>query len=447
MGRGLFATEPAFRAMINACDEAVRSETGWSLVEELHAGEASTRVEVVQPVLFAMEVALAAVWRSHGVEPDAVVGHSMGEVAAAYFAGALTLEDAVRVVCRRSELLARVAGKGAMALVELPLDRAERAVAAFAGRISVAAANGPRSTVVSGDPGAVDALLETLAGENVFGKRVNVDVASHSGQMDGLRGELMDTLAGVAPQHARLPIWSTVTGSRQEGSGLGAAYWARNLREPVLFAPAVRGLLNGGHTLFVEVAPHPILLPAIEEEIAAGEHDGVVVASSRRDQDERRVLLKSLATLYVRGCPVDWEKHHSAGGRCVPLPVYPWQRERYWPDVPLAAEPETGGHPLLGPPVSVASRQGNEIRQRALAATSPAYLADHRVENEVVLPGAAFLEAALAAAADGYGAAPHRLAEVAFERMAVLKPGASRLVQLVLERTGDRTVLPGVRAE
>ena len=215
MGRQLLAEEPAFRAAIEGCDAAVARESGFSVLAELAADEGRSRlaeIDVVQPVLFSVEVALAALWRSWGVEPDALVGHSMGEVAAAHVAGILTLEDAAKVICRRSRLLRRVSGKGAMALVELALPEAEKALSGYEDRLSVAVSNGPRSTVLSGDPAALEAVLATLEKRGVFCRRVKVDVASHSPQVDPLREDLRAALSDVRPRKALLAMRSTVTG-------------------------------------------------------------------------------------------------------------------------------------------------------------------------------------------------------------------------------------------
>ncbi|XXT16878.1 SDR family NAD(P)-dependent oxidoreductase [Sorangium sp. So ce429] len=333
MGRQLLQREPVFRAAMAACDAAIAQETRWSLLEELDAGEERSRldqIDVVQPVLFAMGVALSALWRSWGVEPDAAVGHSMGEVAAAHVAGALTLEDAARVVCRRSQLMARLSGQGAMALVELPLAPAQQALGPYQGRVSVAASNSPSTTVLSGEPGALEELLSELGERGVFCRRVKVDVASHSPQMDPLLDALERELSGLAPAAARVPLCSTVTGEGCRGDELGAAYWARNLREPVLFSKAVERLSEGGPALFIEMSPHPVLGPAIDEGLRAHGRGGAALASLRREQDEARALRESLGALYARGYPVDFSRQHPSGGRCVPLPSYPWQRERYW---------------------------------------------------------------------------------------------------------------------
>ncbi|MRG97808.1 type I polyketide synthase [Polyangium spumosum] len=335
MGRRLLGVEGAFRAALEACDVAIQREAGFSVLAELEADEERSRfaeIDVVQPLLFAIEVGLAALWRSWGVEPAAVVGHSMGEVGAAYVAGALSLEDAARVICRRSRLLRTVSGKGAMALVELPMAECEALLASRTDRLSVAVSNGPRSTVLAGDPAALDEVLAGLEARGVFCRRVKVDVASHSPQMDPLRAELVTALSGIAPARANLPMRSTVTGERLVGDELVAEYWADNLRKPVLFSRVTQELMREGHTIFIEMSPHPILLPAVEENFGATGVEGAVVASLRRQADEQRSLLESLGALHVHGYPLDFRRFGGVGGRVVELPMYPWQKERYWFD-------------------------------------------------------------------------------------------------------------------
>ncbi len=342
MGRQLLSAEPAFRASLEACDQAIARESGFSVIEELHADVERSKlaqIDVVQPTLFAIEVALTALWRSWGVEPDAVVGHSMGEVAAAHVADALSLEDAVRIICRRSKVLRRVSGQGAMALVELSLPEAEAAIQGFEDRLSVAVSNSPRSTVLSGDPRALDEVAARLTREGVFCRMVKVDVASHSPQMDPLLGEIRESLAELSPRAARIPMYSTVTGAVSAGPELTAEYWSRNLRAPVLFSRSVQRLVEQDYTLFVEMSPHPILVSAIEEALRQGEHAGAALPSFRREQEERRELLLSLGALYAHGYTVDWRRLYPSGGRCVPLPTYPFQRQRYWIETPADAAP------------------------------------------------------------------------------------------------------------
>ncbi|MDC3954535.1 type I polyketide synthase [Polyangium jinanense] len=342
MGRRLLVEEPAFRAAIEACNEAIEREAGFSVLAELGADEVASRlaeIDVVQPVLFAIEVALAALWRSWGVEPDCVVGHSMGEVAAAHVAGMLGLEDAVRVICRRSRLLRRISGKGAMALVELPMTEAARALAGYEDRLDVAVSNGPRATVLSGDPGALEEVLAALEKQGVFCRRVKVDVASHSPQVDPLRDELLAALRDVRPSPGKVAMRSTVTGRALRGDELVASYWADNLRQPVRFSQVTQELLKEGHGLFVEVSPHPILLPSVEENLKEAKSAGVAIPSMRRQADERRSMLDALGALYTHGYEVAWDKLYPEGGRVVSLPAYPWQRERYWVEGVTYARP------------------------------------------------------------------------------------------------------------
>ncbi|XXT16435.1 SDR family NAD(P)-dependent oxidoreductase [Sorangium sp. So ce429] len=450
MGRDLLASDAVFRDALAACDAAIRREAGWSLLDELHADEGRSRlgqIDVVQPALFAMGVALAALWRSRGVEPDAVVGHSMGEVAAAHVAGALSLDDAARVICRRSRLLRQVSGRGAMAVVELPLDEAEAAIARHRDSLSVAASNSPRSTVLAGAPEALDEVLAALSEQGVFCRRIKVDVASHSPQVDPLRGELLEALRELAPGRPRVAMLSTVIGGSCDEEPLDAGYWARNLREPVLFSRAVERLLEGGHALFIEMSPHPVLLPAVEEGLRHGGHEGAAVPSLRREQGAQRVLLESLAALYARGCPVAWARLFPERGRCVPLPTYPFERERHWIDAGARpssaprrsrqARGEAGAHPLLGASFSVATQPGARFWERDLSpAGALSYLADHRVEGEIVLPGTAYLEMALAAATEVHGAGAHAIEEVTFDRMLAFPEAGARWVHVALAEEG-----------
>jgi acyl transferase domain-containing protein/acyl carrier protein len=344
MGRGLLAEEPAFRLALEACDEAIRRESGFSVLEEIASDEGRSRlseVDVVQPLLFALQVALTALWRSWGVQPDCVVGHSMGEVAAAHVSGALDLTDAAKVICRRSRLLRRLSGKGAMALVELTMADAERALVDYEGRLSVAVSNGPRSTVLSGDEAALEELLSALAKRGVFCRRVKVDVASHSPQVDALREDLSLSLRDVRPGARALAMRSTVTGEALQGPELDARYWVKNLREPVRFSQVTRGLLAEGRTLFVEMSPHPILVPSIEENLRDTGAQGAAIGSLRRQVEERRSLLEALGTLYAQGHGVDWSKLHPEGGRTVRLPGYAWQHERYWIEGGAPGKPAT----------------------------------------------------------------------------------------------------------
>jgi myxalamid-type polyketide synthase MxaE and MxaD len=451
MGRQLFADEPAFRAAIEECDAAIQREAGFSVRDQLAADEATSRlgeIDVVQPMLFAIAVALAALWRAWGVEPDAVVGHSMGEVAAAHVAGVLSLDDAARVICRRSRLLRRVSGKGAMGLVELTRAEAALAIAGREAQLSVAVSNGPRSTVISGDPEALEDVLAALETRGVFCRRVKVDVASHSPQMDPLREDLLAALTTIQPGHARLGMRSTVTAAAVRGPELDAGYWVENLREPVLFSSVIEGLIDEGFALFVELSPHPILLPSVEENLRAKSRAGASIASLRRNADERGTLLEALGALHVGGVDVEWNRLLPGRARSVSLPGYPWQRERYWIDLepssaitPRSSGARRAGHPLLGEAFFPADRPGTHYWEQWLSVSALPYLDEHRVRDQVVFPGAGYVEMALLAGAEIYGEGGFILEDLSFEHLLTLTAGGARRVQVALrDDDGERAL-------
>ncbi|MFC5184935.1 SDR family NAD(P)-dependent oxidoreductase [Actinomadura harenae] len=335
MGAGLWRESEAFRTRLTECSEALAPHTDWSLIDVVTgAGDATLleRVDVVQPALFAVMVSLAEVWRSLGVVPDAVVGHSQGEIAAACVAGALSLEDAARVVALRSQAIARFAGEGGMASVAVSADKAADLVERWDGRLSVAAMNGPSATVVSGDAEAIDELVMACEERGVRARKVPVDYASHSSHMDVLKDDLAAALSGVTMGAARVPFYSAMTGGRMETAGVGAEYWFENLRNPVRFDTAIRALLDDGHRVFVESSAHPVLTMAIEETLEVAELPELVVAGTlRREHGDTRRLLTSAAELHVRGVRVDWAG--LLGGppaRSVDLPTYAFDRRRYW---------------------------------------------------------------------------------------------------------------------
>ncbi|MEK7785835.1 MAG: acyltransferase domain-containing protein, partial [Chloroflexota bacterium] len=437
MGRQLLAQEPVFREALEQCEKAFQAFVDWSLIAELTADESKTRlneIDVIQPTLFAIEVALATLWRSWGVEPDAVVGHSMGEIAAAHVAGALTLEDAARIICGRSRLLKRVSGQGAMAVVELSFDEAQKAIAGYEDRLSIAVSNSPRSTVLSGDPAALDEVIQKLQKQEVFCRPVKVDVASHSPQMDPLRADLLQLLGDLQPRQATAPIYSTVTNETEDGAKLEAAYWVNNLRQPVRFWSAVQRLLADGHDIFIELSPHPVLLPAIQQGLQQIGQSGATLPSMRREEEERAVLLGSLGALYTLGRAPDWSRLYPDGGQPARLPLYPWQREHFWVDdlEKTAKRRVNAGHPLLGQHLKSSVHADTYFWEIELGLDALPYLADHRVQDSAILPAAAFVEMALAAASEAFGKESHELIAVAFKEALVIREDDVRTAQVVI---------------
>jgi len=440
MGRELLEQEPAFREAMERCDRAIQKYTGWSVLEELAADEASSRlteVDVVQPAIFAVQVSLAALWRSWGVEPDAVVGQSLGEVAAAHVVEALTLEDAARVICRRSRLVKKTSGQGGMAVVQLSLQEAERAISGREGRVSVAVNSSPYSTVLSGEVAALEEVLAELERQDVLFRRIRVDYASHSPQVDPLRPELLEALEGISPGSSSVPLYSTVTGKIADGPALDAAYWVRNLRQPVLLSSTVERLLEDGHDVFLEVSPHPLLLGSIEQCLRHHGREGATLPSLRENEG-RAAPLGSFGAFYTLGYPVDWDRLYRSRSRCVRLPSYRWQGERFWlhendSERHRDGRARLGGRRrLLGLHLRSAADPGTHHWETGLGVETFGYLGDHRVQGLAVLPAAAYAGMALSAAEEALGPGDHTLEEMSFERALFLPEQGVRDVQLVL---------------
>jgi acyl transferase domain-containing protein/NADPH:quinone reductase-like Zn-dependent oxidoreductase/short-subunit dehydrogenase/surfactin synthase thioesterase subunit len=376
MAADLIETAPVFAAKMRDCAQALRPFTDWSLTDALTDGRALERVDVVQPALWAVMISLAALWRSHGVRPAAVVGHSQGEIAAACVAGVLTLEDGARVVALRSKALASLAAGGGMAALPLPPPEVP-----LGDRLLVAAVNGPRSTVVSGDRDALDEVLTLVEGA----RRIPVDYGSHSPQVEAVRDRLLTELAPVRPRPGDVPFYSSVTGERT--ADLDAAYWYRNLREPVRFWQVTRTLLDYG--AFIEVSPHPVLTVPVQDTVESAGADAVVLGTLRRDDGGLERFLTSVAEAHVHGVAVDWRPAFGDGGRVADLPTYAFQRTRFWLR-------DVAGRPILDQSVQLAEVGGVLLTGRVSLDGQP-WLADHAVLGTVLLPGTAAIELAVAA--------------------------------------------------
>ncbi|MBL8341591.1 MAG: SDR family NAD(P)-dependent oxidoreductase [Rubrivivax sp.] len=473
MARELLQRAPAFRQALQECDRAAQPWLGESLVRQLELDEGASgwrldQIDVIQPALVALAIAYARWLQSMGVQPDAVVGHSMGEVGAACIAGALSIEQAMRIVCRRSALMRRTSGQGAMALVELSTDDAQARIAGLEDRLAVAVSNSPRSSVISGDPQAVQSVMQALERDQIFCRLVKVDVASHSPQMQPLADELQAELADLVPSAPAIPMVSTVRARAVAGAELDATYWAANLRQRVRFTEAVRALLEDGIGCFVELGPHPVLLPAVQQTAQALAPDAEVacVACGRRNEAEAVNLVAAVGSLWTHGLKPDWTALYGGAHAFTELPRTPWQRERLWvraaelqaagparqrPGATRSA-PSTPRHAILPAPLELGGDPPAHVWDVQMRPAWHPHLAEHRLHGSAVLAASVFVELAAAAArslqprADGtvsaLSAEPVRLSSLAFSQALYLNADGATAVQLRAEPTtaGHRLV-------
>ncbi|MET8067358.1 type I polyketide synthase, partial [Micromonospora sp. NPDC005313] len=443
MAAELLDSSPEFAEYIGECELALAPHTDWSLTEVLRQVDGAPtldRVDVVQPALFAVMVSLARLWQHHGVHPAAVVGHSQGEIAAAYVAGVLSLDDAARVVAVRSAALSRLTGAAGMASVQADEDQVTALLEPWHGRVTVATVNSPAQVVVAGDIDALDGLTAECERRGLRIRRIEVSYASHSPQVEPMRDELLAELAGMTHQRARVPFYSAVTGEPLDTSTLDAEYWYRNLREPVRFARAVRKLLDNGFTMFVEASPHAVLTGAVLDTAASvdGTAEPVTVGSLRRQEGGPTRFATSLAEAWVNGADLDWAALIPGGAR-VALPNYAFDRQRYWRDQqPTAVDPAALGvtapdHPLLGAAVELADSSGLVFTGRLSVRTRP-WLADHGVNGVCLLPAAGFAELALRA---GREAHRPRIEELTLETPLILTGEDAVSIQLVVGAPDD----------
>jgi myxalamid-type polyketide synthase MxaE and MxaD len=444
MGRRLAAVEPAFREAVREADACVARHLGRSLWSD-EEGLVVRGTAEIQPALFAMQTALAATWRAWGLRPAAVVGHSMGEIAAAHAAGALSLADAAAVVCERSRLLTELSGQGGLLLAELTADDAAGLVAGREREVSVAALNGPRATVLSGTPSALDAIEAELGRRGVFARRIAVEFAAHSPQVEAVQPRLAEALAGLSPRTGELPLYSTVTGTPADGAGLDAGYWVRNVRAPVLFGPALERLADDGYDAYLEIAPHPVLARPVAELLQERGLDTLpVVSSLRRGEDESRTLTAALGELWTAGVAVDWRLRHPGPVAHVRLPGHGWRRRSFplarpagpstAPGRPAAARPADGG--LLGARIPVGAEPSLKVWQLAIGAQATPELADHVVEDTPVVAGAYWLAAAAQAGAVLAAGKPFALRDVVFSQPRTVREDGGEL-QLAFRTDGS----------
>ncbi|MEW5983053.1 MAG: type I polyketide synthase [Acidobacteriota bacterium] len=439
MGRELFEQEPVFGETLTACDRIFHQHAGWSILAELLAAEADSRMaetQIAQPANFLIQAGLTALWRHYGIRPDVVVGHSVGEVSAAYVSGALSLEDALLVSYHRSRLQQQTAGQGTMLAAGLSEAEAATLIQAFP-HVSIGAINSPSAVTLSGDASELRQIAQLLEAQQRFNRHVQVEVPYHSVLMEPLQTELCEVLQGLRPRAPATPCYSTVTGCQVAGTDLSPAYWWRNVREPVRFATTVASILHAhGHVLFLEVGPHPVLRASLQECAQAGGTICEALSSLRRKEPELPQVLETLGALYAAGLPVDWTQL-APPGDYVKLPSYPWQKQAYYHDSARSRQDRLGspGHLFLNTRLP-AAQPTYEVELNRLFFP---FLHDHRVQGLTVFPGAAYVEAGFALArAEKPEATAYALEDLDFTSFLALTDQDTRILQTTLDPSSRR---------
>ena len=442
MGQQLIQSSPVFKEVILKIDRLFSQIADWSLLEEMNRDEATSRVSdtrIAQPAIMAVQIGLTELWKSWGVTPEGCVGHSIGEVAAAYAAGALTLEQAVEVIYHRSRGQNRATGKGKMLAAALTLNEAQEAIRGEEERISIAAINGPNMMTFSGDVEPLERLAQSLDERDVFHRFLRVNVPFHSHHMEPLKEELIDSLTHLVPGAATQALYSTVTGQQEDGLHLDSDYWYRNVREPVYFTDALQQMIHDGFDTFIEIAPHPVLTTGADNLLKVNNiKNALIVPSLRRKEDEALTMMGSLGMLHSQGYPMDWSKLKPEAYQFVKLPAYVWQHERYWFETPAQAEQRLGTllHPHLASFQQSATHPNQFSWNLQLDPKVHPYVEDHKVDGTVIFPGTGHLEVAYAAARHSFGQDFGFLQDIHFES-ALFLPEEEETMEIRLEVASD----------
>lgn len=441
MGRELLREEKVFREQFEECDKLFREFGNWSLIEELSSGEKSSRLrqtEIAQAAVFSLQIALAALWQSWGVKPSAVVGHSVGEVAAAHTAGILTLREAARVIFHRGRSMKSAPGTGRMLAAGLDSAQAEELAARFPGEVAIAAFNGPNSVTFSGEAAPLEEVARILEARGIFNRFLQVNYAFHSHHMDVAKDELLLALGKLETAPAQLKMLSTVTGTLVDGPDLTSDYWWRNIRQPVRFGAAIAALSGQGHNLFLELSAHPALTATISETLARHSVAGKAFFSLRRNEPELATMFANLSALHVAGSPVKWKAVYPDVESEVTLPSYSWQRERHWRETSTmhADRLAPPAHPFLTAKVRTAAPVWNAW----LDLNAHAWLKDHRVQEHIVFPGAGYIEAALGIGRTLFNSQPLEVEDIEFHKALVLPEGRNPMQLHSVFSPADATV-------
>ena len=446
MGRQLYENEPLFRQWIEKLDAMLGKHADWSLIEELTKDEETSRISetnIAQPSLFSIQIALYEMWKAMGVHPKAVVGHSIGEVAAGYVSGALTLEQAVLLIFHRSRVQFKATDKGRMLAVGISNEAAKKLIEGKEEKVSIGAVNGPEMVALSGDTDVIESIAEELNKKDIFHRLLAVNVPFHSHHMEPLKDELLASLGEFKTKATDIPFYSTVTGGLIKGEELTPLYWFKNVREPVYFTDAITAQIEDGFDTFIELGPHPIHAIGVEGLLADKKVKGIVLHSLRRKDIEKRIFLSSLAKLHTWGVSVDWKSFYGDDNGWVDLPRYPWQKESYWIETEEGRKTRLGaieyGHPHLNKKTSSAHEHNNIIWDIELDKRTYPYIEDHKVQGPIVFPGAGHVDLVIGAAKASFGDKFEFIEDVNFDNALFLPDsGEPPLIQMDISHdSGD----------
>ncbi len=438
MGLQLMQHEPVFRHWMEELDASFQRLAGWSLLEEIRREDGESRVNdtvVVQPAVMAIQIAMVKLYEHYGIRPEGIVGHSIGEVAAGFAAGALTLEQAVQVIYHRSQAQNLASGKGGMLAVGLTQEDARTLIAGYDGRVSIGAVNGPEMLTLSGDTEPLQQIAQVLETRGVFNRPVRVQVAYHSHHMEPIRDVMLSSLAHMQGVEAKTSLYSTVTGHRENGLHFNAEYWFRNARQPVLFTDALSAMLKDRYDTFVEIGPHPVLVSGSEALFSKRDTDAMIAPSMNRRDPEVTVFLQSLARLAARGLQPDVAKMFGSDCRYVRLPNYPWQHSRYWFESTAATAMRMGPfeHPFLKRKTQFVTEDGLAMWEATLSVQKFPYLRDHQVDGEIVFPATGHLELAWAVASEQFRHESFFLENIHFDLPLILPDNSRHPLDVRLE--------------
>jgi len=450
MGKELYQKYDVFREALDECSRYFRKyNSNWQLIEQLHADQEHSLqddISYIQPALCAMQIAFAKLWISWGVVPDSVIGHSMGEVAAAYIAGAIRLDDAARIICTRSQLMKTLSGKGEMMLVELSYDAASELCQKYQ-NLEVAVNNSPRNCVVGGTGEAIAAFESYLVAHNIFCRKVKVDISSHTYQMDAILEDLEEKLGHIVTKNTQIAIYSSVKGQKIDGEQMNSRYWVENVRNQVLFAKTSQQMIIDKHTIFVELSPHPILTTPLRESLQQLQKldNSLVVSSTKRQEDEEAEILQNLSELFAAGTYIKWRSLYRSAENFVDLPHYPWHRERYTIEdrsedfsiYSLKRNDGSIGHPLLEQYIELAEQSGIDIWETRISFEKMPFLKAYQVNGIYNFPVSAYLEMLEAAIDEVYSKADYAGHNLKIHKSIQLKESSFPLMQLKVRHLNE----------